>query len=192
VTGAIRTRSGALGRTTEILIVAAALLITGGCSAATGVSPGALAASRPAGDAPQARNFSLTELGRGGRVSLTAYAGRPLILNFFASWCAPCQRETPLLARFYAGHHGRVAVLGIDANDTAAAALRFLRKSAVGYPVGADPFPASTATSYGVLALPQTFFLSARHRIVWQVVGPVTRADLTRGVALMDARPDRG
>jgi cytochrome c biogenesis protein CcmG/thiol:disulfide interchange protein DsbE len=176
----------------RVLTAVVALLITGGCSAVAGASPGARAANQTTQGAPQARNFSLTGLGRGGRVSLAAYAGRPLILNFFASWCAPCQRETPLLASFYAGRHGRVAVVGIDANDTAAAALRFLRKSAVGYPVGSDPFPASTATSYGVLALPQTFFLDARHRIVWHVVGPVTHADLMSGVELMDTRPDRG
>jgi thiol-disulfide isomerase/thioredoxin len=147
--------------------------------------------AKKAGPPPLAKSFSLPELGQpGDRVSLAAYRGQPLIINFFASWCAPCQRETPMLARFYLAMHGRVRMLGIDSNDEAAAALRFVHKTGVRYPVGFDPFPATTTTSYGVLALPQTFFLNARHQIVMHVLGPVTTKDLTKGVALMDQ--DRG
>lgn len=138
---------------------------------------------------PLARSFSLTQLGHAGsRISLASYAGRPVIVNFFASWCSPCQRETPMLAKFYDSQHGKVILLGIDSNDEAPAALRFLHKAGVSYPVGFDPYPASTTTSYGVYALPQTFFLNAQHRIVLHILGPVTMKDLTRGVALMDSR----
>jgi hypothetical protein len=64
----------------------------------------------------------------------------------------------------------------------------------VHYPVGWDPFPASTTTSYGVLALPQTFFLDSQHKIVAQVVGPLTARVLATDVALMNQRAsqDRG
>ena len=136
-----------------------------------------------------ARNFTLPELGRPGqRVSLAAYAGQPVIVNFFASWCVPCKRETPMLARFYQASKGRVVVVGIDANDQGGPAMRFLRTAGVGYPVGADPFPARITTSYGVLALPQTFFLNARHRVVRRIFGAVTMRELDAGVALMDRR----
>ncbi len=63
-----------------------------------------------------------------------------------------------------------------------------MQAAGVTYPVGVDPFPASVTTSYGVYALPQTFFLNARHRIVKHVIGGVTVADLNQGVALMDTR----
>jgi thiol-disulfide isomerase/thioredoxin len=150
------------------------------------------------GPAPQAappkaaKSFSLPLLGQpGGTVSLAQYAGEPVIVNFFASWCEPCQRETPLLARYYESHGGHVNLIGIDANDEQAAALRFVAKVGVRYPVGWDPFPAATTTSYGVLALPQTFFLNAQHRIVAHVLGAVTARVLARDVTLMNQRPSQ-
>jgi cytochrome c biogenesis protein CcmG, thiol:disulfide interchange protein DsbE len=143
----------------------------------------------PPAPRPAARAFSLSELGQPGRrVSLAAFAGRPLVLNFFASWCTPCQHETPLLARFYRDSGGRTLIIGIDANDETGPAQRFARAAGVSYPVGFDPFPAATTTSYGVFALPQTFFLDAKHQIVKKVIGAVTLKDLRQGVALMNGR----
>ena len=134
---------------------------------------------------PAARNFTLPALGYPGqRVALTAYTGRPGIVNFFASWCVPCQKETPLLARFYRAEHGRVTILGVDSNDAAAAALRFVHAADVTYPVGFDP-AAATATAYGVIAIPQTFFLNGRHRVVKRVFGAVTMKDLGAGIAAL-------
>jgi cytochrome c biogenesis protein CcmG/thiol:disulfide interchange protein DsbE len=147
--------------------------------------------AKKTGPPPVAKGFSLAQLGQpGSRVTLASSTGRPVIINFFASWCTPCQHETPMLAKFYLSMHGRVRVLGIDSNDQTAAALGFVSKTGVRYPVGFDPYPSTTTTSYGVYALPQTFFLNARHQIVLHVLGSLTTKDLTRGVALM--KSDRG
>jgi cytochrome c biogenesis protein CcmG, thiol:disulfide interchange protein DsbE len=136
---------------------------------------------------PAARNFALRELGHPSRkVALTAYAGRPVIVNFFASWCTPCKLETPTLARFYRESGGRTAIIGVDSNDETGPALRFVHAAGVRYPVGVDPLPAATTISYGVLALPQTFFLNARHRIVKRIFGAVTMKELAEGVILMN------
>jgi cytochrome c biogenesis protein CcmG/thiol:disulfide interchange protein DsbE len=168
-------------------IIYVAAVVIAAAAAALIVSLAGGQANKPAGPPPQARNLSLTQLGRpGGAVTLAAYAGHPVIVNFFASWCPPCQRETPMLARFYESMRGRVRVLGIDSNDQQAAALRFLAKTGVRYPVGFDPYPMATTISYGVYGLPQTFFLNAQHRIVSHIVGALTMKDLARGVALMD------
>ncbi len=168
----------ATGSAVAMVIIAVVLVL----AAAHGPAPQA-APPRPA------KSFSLEMLGRpGSSVSLASYAGQPVIVNFFASWCGPCQRETPLLARYYESHGGHVNVVGIDANDQQAAALSFVARAGVHYPVGWDPFPASITTSYGVYALPQTFFLNAEHRIVAQVMGPVTARVLARDVALMNQR----
>jgi thiol-disulfide isomerase/thioredoxin len=120
-------------------------------------------------------------------ISLSSYAGRPLIVNFFASWCGPCKKETPLLARFYRQSGGKVLIIGVDANDKAPAARSFVRAHAVDYPVAFESTPA-VADAYGVVAIPQTFFLNARHRIVKRIYGGVTMRQLTAGVALMDSR----
>lgn len=139
---------------------------------------------------PAARNFSLPALGHPGqRVTLAAFAGRPVIINFFASWCTPCKHETPALARFYRQSKGQVTIIGVDSNDQNGPAIRFVRSAGVRYLVAADPFPASTTTHYGVFGLPQTFFLNAGHRIVKRVFGAVTAKQLSEGVALMDNHP---
>jgi cytochrome c biogenesis protein CcmG/thiol:disulfide interchange protein DsbE len=147
------------------------------------------------GDAPRhappapAKNFSLAMLGHPGkRVSLSSVAGRPVIVNFFASWCVPCRKETPLLARFFRARHGNVAVIGIDVNDQTPAALAFVRKTGVTYPVATAPSSGSTVIAYDLPGLPATFFLDARHRIVKRVYGAVSPAELTSGAALIDER----
>jgi thiol-disulfide isomerase/thioredoxin len=131
--------------------------------------------------------FSLPVLGHSGqKVALADYPGKPLIVNFFASWCPPCKTETPLLAKFYRGEQGKVALVGLDENDVAGNAMSFARSDGVSYPVGWDP-QAIAASAYGVSALPQTFFLDARHRIVDRIFGAVTETTLRKGIALATA-----
>jgi len=153
----------------------------------TGAGPGSGPAKTH--DLGPAKNFDLSVLAQPGRhLSLASMAGRPVIVSFFASWCAPCQKQTLLIARFYRARAGRVVVIGIDVNDSAHAALAFIHKSGVTYPVAVDPRPMKTATAYNLPGLPATFFLNARHIIVKRVFGPVTEAELSRGASLMAQR----
>jgi len=162
-----------------VLGVAGSLTAVALASSAS-VQPGQAA---PAADRP-APAFSLPALdSSGSQVSLASYQGKPLIVNFFASWCDPCKQETPLLAKFYRTEHGKVAIVGLDENDARANAMSFTRSNGVGYPVGFDPATIA-ASAYGVIALPQTFFLDARHRIVDRIFGAVTLAQLSKGIAL--------
>ena len=132
--------------------------------------------------------FSLPLLGddSGQQITLSKYRGQPLIVNFFASWCGPCKTETPLLASFYRGEKGKMALVGMDENDTVANATAFAHANSVSYPVGWDPH-FGVGTAYGVSALPQTFFLNARHQIVDRIFGKVTLASLHKGMALATA-----
>ena len=178
-----RGRRLALTTAVAVLAVAAAIVAIGSTSGRP---------AKPPAD-PRAPAFTLARLGHSGEhISLAGMAGRPVILNFFASWCAPCQKETPLLARFYRAAHGSVVLIGVDANDKASAALKFTRAAEVSYPVAFDPYPMHTTLSYGVAGLPQTFFLDARHRIVKRIFGAVTEQELRTGVALMTGQAKRG
>jgi thiol-disulfide isomerase/thioredoxin len=179
--GLSRGRKLALTWSASVLAVAVALL-------AIGATSGGPAKHAPP---PRAPAFTLSALGHSGQhISLARYAGHPLILNFFASWCEPCQRETPLIARFSRSHRS-VIIVGIDVNDSNAAGLAFARKMGVAYPVAADPAPMTMALSYGVTALPQTFFLNAQHRIVKRVIRAVTLSDLRSGIAIMTKQSAR-
>ena len=166
------------GTVVAALLAVVAVITLAGPDGSAGTQPKTL---------PTAPNFTLPQLGRQQRiVSLAGYAGRPVIVNFFASWCAECQTETPELARFYKQGHGDTVIIGIDANDSSAKALPWIRGKGVTYPVGVDAHGLGPATGYGVNALPQTFFLDAQHRIVKRIYGAVTASDLRQGVALMD------
>ena len=136
---------------------------------------------------PVAPGFTLDSLTSPGQhITLSQYQGKPLIVNFWASWCEPCQQETPLLANWYSRQHGHVIIVGLDENDSAASAVRFARAKGVSYPIGVDPQLAA-ANAYGVTGLPQTFFLNAQHRVVDHVLGAVTQAALDKGLRLMQA-----
>ena len=181
--GLSRGRKLALTWSASVLAVVVALLAVG---ATSGGSP-------KHAPPPRAQAFTLPELGHPGQhISLAQYAGHPLILNFFASWCEPCQRETPLIARFYRSHRRSVVIIGVDVNDTSSAGLAFARKMGVAYPVASDPAPMTMALNYGVAALPQTFFLNAQHRVVKRMIQAVTLADLRRGVAVMTRQSGQG
>ena len=157
-----------------VLLIGAAVLVTLGIAV---IAISATASNKP--PLRYAKPFTLTELGHAGQqVSLASLAGKPVIINFFASWCAPCKKETPLLASFYRQHDGHVLVIGIDSADEQASALKFIDADRVGYPVGFDPIPAAIAIDYGATELPQTFFLNAKHQIVRHISGDVTRSEL--------------
>ncbi len=181
-----------LGTAMAVLLVAAA--VTGVASGSLNGAPPGNAGTNSATAPTVAPDFSLPALaapghGRAGQgggrpVSLSQYQGRPLIVNFWASWCRPCQQETPLLASFYKANGGRLAIVGVDSNDRAAKAIAFVAAKGVSYPIGVD-LKLSLADAYSVEAFPQTFFLDSRHRVVDHVFGPLTQATLDKGVNLM-------
>jgi len=134
-----------------------------------------------------AKNFNLGALGHPGqRITLSSLAGHPVIVNFFASWCTPCQKETPMLAKF--AKHTSVAVIGIDVNDSTSSALAFVHKTGVSYPVATETAMGSTVIAYDLPGLPATFFLDSHHRIVKRVYGAVSQTELTSGTALISKR----
>lgn len=172
-----RIRSLLIG--TAIAAGVAVLLFVGlGSKPATGSAGPAV----PVGS--QAPNFFLPSLAGSVPVDLDAlgrHAHHPVILNFFASWCTPCQQETPLLARAAASEQsagGRVRFIGVDVNDPPVNAVPFVQKAGITYPVGVDQSFRVTSGLYGLNGLPQTFYIDSSGTVVGHTIGAVDAEDL--------------
>jgi cytochrome c biogenesis protein CcmG, thiol:disulfide interchange protein DsbE len=118
------------------------------------------------GETPPAPAFSLDRLDRPGKLSLATYRGRPVVLNFWASWCVPCKEEAPLLEAVWRRHRDEgLVVLGVDINDLRSDARRFARENRMSYPLGFDGI-GETSTDYGLTGVPETFFVARSGRLV--------------------------
>jgi cytochrome c biogenesis protein CcmG/thiol:disulfide interchange protein DsbE len=116
----------------------------------------------------------LSRYSRDGRLSLDELRGTPVVLNFWASWCSPCRLEATRLEQGWRrwGRRG-VLFLGIDMQDLTGDARDFLRRQSVTYPTIRDPGK-DVAKSYGATGIPETYFISARGRVVAHVIGVVS------------------
>jgi cytochrome c biogenesis protein CcmG, thiol:disulfide interchange protein DsbE len=116
----------------------------------------------------------------GGRVDLAALRGRPVVVNFWATWCEPCVREFPLLAATAAGHRAaRLAVIGVLYKDRPDAARAFVRRHGGTWPMGMDA-DGRTAAAWGVVGLPHTFFVRPDGTLASHQLGELTQANLNR------------
>ena len=107
----------------------------------------------------------------GNLVSLRAWKGTPLVINFWASWCVPCRQEAPVLAAAAQRMTGKAQFVGVDIQDTDSAARAYEADVKSPYPVG--PAIHGSYRDFGVTAPPETFFVD-RHGIVQsRIIGPV-------------------
>ena len=116
----------------------------------------------------------------GQRVTLASLRGKPAIIHFWASNCAPCTKEAPQLARLAAELHGRATLVGIDdgLNEVKPAdGLHFARLHHWTFPLFWDP-NGVTGDRYAVVGLPTTFVLNSKGRIVAELPGAQTAAKL--------------
>ena len=103
---------------------------------------------------------------------LAEWSGRPLLLNFWASWCKPCAKEMPLLTRLDA-RYPQVAFIGVAIDDVAAVS-NFLETHAVGYTILVGEFDAmqfAAAVGNGIAAVPYTVVLDSSGTLVYQQAG---------------------
>ncbi|WP_298335450.1 TlpA disulfide reductase family protein [Ferrimicrobium sp.] len=178
-----------------IVVVAYAVYaasLSGGSSTTASASLGSLPETR-SGTSPlvgkPVPSFSLPELTAdakpaSGSVSPADFAGHPLVINFFASWCTACQAETPMVASVAKEFAQKVDFLGIDENDTAAKAEAFIAKDHVDYPVVTDH--ASLQGKYLLIGLPTTVFVAASGKVAAVVQGQMTSQVLTHWLSRIE------
>jgi cytochrome c biogenesis protein CcmG/thiol:disulfide interchange protein DsbE len=131
-----------------------------------------------------APNFVLASVVGGPPVDLDALGVKrhhPVVLNFFASWCVPCQKETPLLAATASSEKAKGSVIqfiGVDGEDPPSSAIPFIHQSGITYPVAQDADLQVTANVYGLNGEPQTFFIDESGIVVGHHLGALDQTEL--------------
>ena len=120
-----------------------------------------------------ASGFELKSLD-GKSVGLTTFRGKPLMINFFASWCDPCREEMPLINELAAksGKDG-YRVLGIAVEDTRAAIMQYAQEAKLVFPIALD-LNSTVKRAYRIFGPPATFFVDGQGTIRDVVIGPIT------------------
>jgi peroxiredoxin len=119
----------------------------------------------------RAEDFTVSLL-RGEPLKLSQQRGKPVMINFWATWCAPCREEMPAMERLYRRHHERGFVLLAVSVDTDAALVRpFLEQHKLTFPVTLDA-KMSLANAYGVRALPSSFLIDRDGNLAALALGP--------------------
>ena len=120
------------------------------------------------GQAPSTTGFSSADL---------LGAGRPVLVNFFASWCVPCVIEAPVLGDL---KEAGIPIWGIAYKDKVAAAETFLERQGNPYMRLARDEPGRVAIDWGVYGVPETYFVDRTGIVRWRWAGPLTPDSVTR------------
>jgi thiol-disulfide isomerase/thioredoxin len=144
--------------------------------------------SPTAGDQPQAVTavtgpapaFTLTDL-NGNRVSLSHFSGRPVVVNFWATWCGPCRVELPHLIEAYERERDEVVFLAISIREREDTVRRFVEENEMPFIILLDS-TGEVTSDYQVKGIPTTFFINRDGEIVARYVGPIPPHRLEQGL----------
>ena len=126
--------------------------------------------------------FTLDRLDGSGTVTLSDYAGKVVIINFWASWCIPCKEENPALVRIWERYRtSDVVVIGIVYQDSLQSARRYVRDNGVTWPTLTDE-DGRIAFAYGVFGIPETYFIGPDGIIAGRHIGPIDEATLVTAI----------
>jgi len=140
------------------------------------------------GQQPQAAPDFTVYDSDGNAHKLSDFRGKPVVLNFWASWCGPCKSEMPDFDEAYAQHGNNIHFLMVNLTDnyqeTVDAASAFIEENGYGFPVYYDT-DVDAAAAYGVSSVPVTYFIDGDGYLVAMGQGMLSAYDLARGIAML-------
>ena len=144
-------------------------------------------AAKPESPELQAPNFTVQDTA-GKQVALHDLVGKPVIVNFWASWCPPCKGEMPDFEAAYKDHGDTIQFMMVNMTDggreTVATAEQFIKGQGYTFPVYFDT-EQEAAITYGVSAIPTTYFINAQGNLVAYAAGAISAQQLEQGIAMM-------
>ena len=120
----------------------------------------------------------------GNEVTLASFFGKPIILNFWASWCGPCKMEMPELQEFYEEYGEEIHFLLVSVDDSVDTAKDFIEKEGYTFPVYFDT-TSMGAYTYGASSIPLTFFIDAEGNLTAYYMGAMSESILRQGVEMI-------
>ena len=132
-----------------------------------------------------APSFVLREAGDDTTISLESFRGKPVVINFWATWCVPCFAEHEVLVRSASSLGDSVQFLGVVYEDKEEAITEFLRQNGRAYPALMDD-SARTAIAYGVYGVPETFFIRPDGTIAAKFEGALSQRTLAENLLKAD------
>jgi peroxiredoxin len=134
-----------------------------------------------------APDFSVRTL-TGDTVSYSSLKGKPLVLNFAASWCGPCELEAPVLVRMYDKYKDRANFFGIAVRDQEEDQRAFAQRHGIQFPVGFDPdgkivYSYQKAGKVSMSGIPTTFFIDKNGIIQAFFIGPISESTFDQRIA---------
>jgi len=135
-----------------------------------------------------APDFALRPMGGGDPVTLASLRGKPVVLNFWATWCVPCFEEHPVLVSTARRLGDRVRFVGVIYDDSEEQVTSFLARQGASYPSLMDP-GAKTAIAFGVFGVPETYFIDAEGKIAAKQIGPLDEQTLAQKLELAGVAP---
>ena len=197
---------------TKVAIIAGSILVVVGAAAVLyeklvqGFAPQTLVVTEEAGSVSPAQGSSsqedqtetptiqapnVTILDASGKeVQLQSLVGKPIILNFWASWCPPCKAEMPDFEAAYKEHGDTIQFMMVNTTDggreTIATAEKYIASQGYSFPIYFDT-KQEAAIEYGVSAIPTTYFINAQGHIIAYATGAITAQHLEQGISMMQA-----
>lgn len=133
-------------------------------------------------------DFSATDI-EGNEVNLSDYFGKPIVLNFWASWCSPCKMEMPHFQEVYEERGDEITFLMVNLTDgnseTVDSASSYIQSQGYTFPLLFDTF-SDGATTYAVQSIPTTYFIDAQGQGVAVANGAISKQDLLKGIEMSE------